>query len=165
MASLSPPAASPPAPETTGGVATTGTIEGPESIEIVADDEYDDDGDSAIGSDQGSYTTTITSSMLDYNFENGRRYHKFREGRYVFPNDDDEQSREDLKHAMVMELVEGRLHFAPIGDRPQRILDIGTGTGIWAIDSAGRPISQRRGHWDRLVGLSTGCHKKVPPID
>lgn len=30
----------------------------------------------------------------------------------------------------------GKLHLAPIGDNPQKILDIGTGTGIWAIDCA-----------------------------
>ncbi|KAH0537106.1 hypothetical protein FGG08_006067 [Glutinoglossum americanum] len=101
---------------------------------IIADDEQDGDGDSAIGSDNESNTTSLASSVLDYNFENGRRYHKFREGRYVFPNDDREQDREDLKHAMIMELVGGVLHFAPIGDSPQRVLDIGTGTGIWAID-------------------------------
>jgi methylase of polypeptide subunit release factors len=33
-------------------------------------------------------------------------------------------------------LLYGRkLHFAPIED-PHRILDVGTGTGIWAIDMA-----------------------------
>jgi methylase of polypeptide subunit release factors len=26
------------------------------------------------------------------------------------------------------------LHFAPIGEYPQQILDIGTGTGIWCIE-------------------------------
>ncbi|KAI9860619.1 MAG: hypothetical protein M1813_006044 [Trichoglossum hirsutum] len=124
-----------PVQTTTSGVATTGTAEAQEDIiEIIADD--DDDGDSAIGSDQSSNTTSLASSLLDYNYENGRRYHKFREGRYVFPNDDAEQDREDMKHAMVMELVGGELHFAPIRDQPERVLDVGTGTGIWAIDSA-----------------------------
>lgn len=32
-------------------------------------------------------------------------------------------------------LFRGALHRAPI-DEPQRVLDIGTGTGIWAIDFA-----------------------------
>jgi hypothetical protein len=70
---------------------------------------------------------------------NGRRYHKFREGRYVFPNDEHGQDREDMNHAMIVNLYGGQLHFAPIGKHPQRILDIRTGTGIWCIDS-GYPI-------------------------
>jgi hypothetical protein len=71
----------------------------------------------------------------NYRFENGRRYHIFREGAYNFPNDETEQDREDLKHAMVLNLCGGRLHFANIGENPQNILDMGTGTGIWAIES------------------------------
>lgn len=34
-----------------------------------------------------------------------------------------------MKHHISILLTEGRLHLAPIGDRPQKILDIGTGTG------------------------------------
>ncbi|RSL76799.1 hypothetical protein CEP51_009635 [Fusarium floridanum] len=30
-------------------------------------------------------------------------------------------------------VLDDKLYKAPIGDNPQRILDIGTGTGIWAI--------------------------------
>ncbi|KAI1466586.1 S-adenosyl-L-methionine-dependent methyltransferase [Daldinia caldariorum] len=78
-------------------------------------------------------STSVSSSIWDFSFENGRRYHKFREGRYNFPNDDVEQEREDMKHAMVKLLCQ-ELHFAPIGDNPHEILDVGTGTGIWAIE-------------------------------
>lgn len=46
-----------------------------------------------------SASTSLSSSVRDYAFENGRRYHKFREGAYNFPNDDAEQDREDMKHA------------------------------------------------------------------
>jgi hypothetical protein len=81
-----------------------------------------------------SASTSLSSSVREYLYENGRRYHKFREGRYNFPNDDVEQEREDMKHAMVKMLCQ-QLYFAPIGDHPQEILDIGTGTGIWAIES------------------------------
>ncbi|KAH6673106.1 S-adenosyl-L-methionine-dependent methyltransferase, partial [Halenospora varia] len=70
----------------------------------------------------------------NHRFENGRRYHKFREGRYPFPNDESEQDREDMKHAMIVNLCGGKLHFAPIGDNPQDIIDLGTGTGIWCVD-------------------------------
>lgn len=33
----------------------------------------------------------------------------------------------------------GELHLAPIGSNPQRILDLGTGTGIWAMDMGIHP--------------------------
>lgn len=82
----------------------------------------------------GTSTTSLRSSVRDYVFENGRRYHKYREGSYNFPNDDAEQDREDMKHAMMVNLCQ-TLHFAPIGDNPQNVLDMGTGTGIWAIES------------------------------
>jgi hypothetical protein len=83
----------------------------------------------------GSASSSLASSVRNYMFENGRRYHRFREGAYNFPNDETEQDREDMKHAMVVNLCGGQLHFAPIGENPQNILDMGTGTGIWAIES------------------------------
>jgi SAM-dependent methyltransferase len=47
-----------------------------------------------------------------------------------------EQDRMDLHHEILLQLLEGELHKAPIGKTPQRILDVGCGTGIWAIDAA-----------------------------
>jgi methylase of polypeptide subunit release factors len=44
----------------------------------------------------------------------------------------------DLGHEFRLQLLEGELHKSPIGKNPQRILDVGTGTGIWAIDMANR---------------------------
>jgi methylase of polypeptide subunit release factors len=44
----------------------------------------------------------------------------------------------DLTHEMLLQLLEGELHKSPLGKNPQRILDVGTGTGIWAIDMAER---------------------------
>jgi hypothetical protein len=96
-------------------------------------DDYEDHG---YQIDENANTEcSVTPSVRDYNFEYGRRYHKFKEGYYVFPNDDWEQDREDLKHAMIVNLCGGRLHFSPIGDHPQNIIDLGTGTGVWCMDS------------------------------
>lgn len=36
-------------------------------------------------------------------------------------------------HQYMLHLFDDRLFLAPIAKNPQRILDIGTGTGIWAM--------------------------------
>ncbi|KAI0549603.1 S-adenosyl-L-methionine-dependent methyltransferase [Xylaria curta] len=81
-------------------------------------------------------TSSVSSNIYQHCYQNGRRYHKFRHGRYPIPNDEHEQNREDMLHAMMLEATDGRRFFAPIVDHPLKILDLGTGTGIWAIEMA-----------------------------
>ncbi|KAJ5127374.1 hypothetical protein N7448_008153 [Penicillium atrosanguineum] len=82
---------------------------------------------------------SLSSSVLEYEYENGRRYHSNRAGNYMMPNDEEEQDRMDLTtmkaHHIWLMLMKGELHKAPIVN-PQNILDLGTGTGIWALDIA-----------------------------
>lgn len=52
------------------------------------------------------------------------------------PNDEEEQNRMDLGHHVYSLVLGGRSHLSPLGDNPQRVLDLGTGTGIWAMDFA-----------------------------
>lgn len=114
-----------------------------------------DDGEEDHGYQSDSHNAldeSITSSVRDYNFEYGRRYHKYKEGYYVFPNDESEQNREDMKHAMIISICGGKLHFAPIGDHPQNIIDLGTETGIWCMDSRHRGIESLRVNADRDSG-------------
>ncbi|EED23776.1 methyltransferase LaeA-like, putative [Talaromyces stipitatus ATCC 10500] len=104
---------------------------------IEADDRNSSDSDSAFHGSIGdeSYTSSISTSVRNYKYENGRRYHAFREGQHVLPNDENEQARMDLAHHIYLMLTGGKLYLSPIHD-PQRVLDLGTGTGIWAIDFA-----------------------------
>ncbi|GAQ07075.1 hypothetical protein ALT_4396 [Aspergillus lentulus] len=82
-----------------------------------------------------SDTQSLTASVTDYPTENGRRYHKYHEGSYIYPNDEQELDRLDMQHHMIKLVNDGRLFFAPI-HCPKRILDIGTGSGIWPIEMA-----------------------------
>ncbi|KAJ4411893.1 hypothetical protein N0V91_001030 [Didymella pomorum] len=93
------------------------------------------DTDSAFDANS-SASTSLASSILNYEYSNGRRYHGYRSGAYVLPNDEQEQDRLDLLHHIFTLILGGRLYDAPIHPPPQRVLDIGTGTGIWAIDFA-----------------------------
>ncbi|KAK1977829.1 S-adenosyl-L-methionine-dependent methyltransferase [Colletotrichum cereale] len=97
------------------------------------DDDDDDGYASASASDAGAAgtdTCSLTPSVSDFVYQDGRSFHRFREGRYPFPNDAPEQRRELMKHDAMMLLCGVRLHYAPLRN-PQRILDVGTGVGAW----------------------------------
>ncbi|KAI5846699.1 S-adenosyl-L-methionine-dependent methyltransferase [Tricharina praecox] len=82
-------------------------------------------------------TASLTNSIREYAFENGRRYHTyFGADKNPLPTDETEQDRLDVHHEVFLILLDRKLHRAPIGKSPNRILDVGTGTGIWAIDMA-----------------------------
>jgi SAM-dependent methyltransferase len=97
------------------------------------------DTDSAFDANS-SASTSLASSILHYEYSNGRRYAGYRSGQYLLPNDEQEQDRLDLLHHIFLLILGGKLYAAPIssdsGFEVKRVLDIGTGTGIWAIDFA-----------------------------
>jgi hypothetical protein len=112
------------------GPAQSGSAPHDSAIEVGDEtgDGFDSDSDTDPGyatDNSSTYTTSITSSIRQHVYENGIRYHAFRDGKYAFPNDETEQNRDDMKHAMTLLLCDGRLHYAPIGPNPGNILDLG----------------------------------------
>ena len=53
------------------------------------------------------------------------------------PNDEQEQERLDIMHYVNLSMLDGRMCVSPVEKKVgMRVLDVGTGTGIWAIDFA-----------------------------
>lgn len=92
--------------------------------------------DSTFGDGGNISTMTLESMFADYPEKYGRTYHNYYGAQYPYLNDEQELDRLDMQHATLLHLLGGKLILAPISPSPQRILDIGTGTGIWAIDMA-----------------------------
>ncbi|KFY65041.1 hypothetical protein V496_02858 [Pseudogymnoascus sp. VKM F-4515 (FW-2607)] len=78
-------------------------------------------------------SVSLTNSVYDFTKENGRTYHGYRAGAYHFPNDPTEIDRLDFQYEILKYCFKDRNYFAPLSD-PEFILDIGTGTGQWAIE-------------------------------
>lgn len=85
-------------------------------------------------------TSMYSGGFKKFTYVNGRRYHseKLMKGEYLLPCDEREQDRLDLCHYIFLVLFNGKLNLAPLReDSVKMVLDVGTGTGIWAIDFAG----------------------------
>merc|ERR1712000_243866 len=112
-----------------------------DEFHFVRGSEYDEDDEfldlaDTVADTTSNGSTSVTPSVHRFEFAYGRRYHGYKCGRYPWPNDHFEQEIEALKHHWMTELTDGQFWLADIGPSPQKIIDIGTGSGIWAIDVA-----------------------------
>jgi SAM-dependent methyltransferase len=147
MASHAPPAESahhPSLDQDPEDVQMTDASSGPSALEV--DSSLPDSSDAESMLSHLSSTKSATSSVYDVVEEHGRTYHKYKEGKYVLPNDVEEQNRLDLQHQVMLKVLDERLHLSPISEATKHVLDIGTGTGIWAIEFA------QKYPWTEVVG-------------
>ncbi|KAG4277631.1 hypothetical protein FPRO04_07408 [Fusarium proliferatum] len=108
---------------------------------IAVDEPQDEEEDLTLGSDADSSTASISSSILNYRTINGRTFHSERgNATYWGSNDERQSDAMDIatlpSHHIWTLAHDGELYFAPLEDNIQKVLDVGTGTGIWAIDFA-----------------------------
>jgi len=97
------------------------------------------DDDEFMEDELESSSTFSLKSSQQYLFQKryGRTYHTFSAHRdYLLPNDEPERDRMDMQFWAIIEVFGHRYFHAPIVDDPQDIIDIGTGTGLWAIEVA-----------------------------
>nr|BAP58881.1 methyltransferase [Alternaria alternata] len=97
--------------------------------------------------------------------ENGRWYHGYRRGLYMYPCDEAEKDRMDIYHQFFAVARRGQLHQAPVPTQPNvqpRILDVGCGTGIWAIDMADKYLNAEVLGLD-LVNIQPENPRRIPP--
>lgn len=52
----------------------------------------------------------------------------------------DSNMRVDMQNAHFLATFDGRAYLAPAAETAQRVLDVGTGTGIWAIQYGFSPL-------------------------
>ncbi|RKL29930.1 hypothetical protein BFJ72_g11799 [Fusarium proliferatum] len=91
---------------------------------VVVPDEQEGNG-STLGEDSTSTTASVSESIFNYRCENGRTYHAYKDG--------------NLQHNLFLLTFGDKLGLAPPCYRDTKVnhvLDLGTGTGIWAMDFA-----------------------------
>ncbi|ODA80194.1 hypothetical protein RJ55_03152 [Drechmeria coniospora] len=84
-------------------------------------------------------THSLSSSVRQHVVDGHLRYHAYHAGKYAFPNDENEQLRDDLKHNLTIQLCGSNYFYAPVRkllERGANVLDLGTGTGKWCIEMA-----------------------------
>jgi ubiquinone/menaquinone biosynthesis C-methylase UbiE len=75
----------------------------------------------------------LNSTILEYRKLHGRTYQNNSE--YWGPNDKTQNEQLDINHHLLTAGLGDKLFLAPL-DKPAKVLDVGTGTGVWAIDFA-----------------------------
>ncbi|KAK7430462.1 hypothetical protein QQZ08_002981 [Neonectria magnoliae] len=93
------------------------------------------DAESVLGTQAPTSTASLSSSILQYRTIHGRTYHSEQgNAEYWASNDEEQNECQDLNHHAMLLILDNKLFLAPLKSDVQKVLDVGTGTGIWAIE-------------------------------
>lgn len=95
------------------------------------------DSDSAFDNVSLFGSTIASLRVYDFRLEHGRRYHALHaDAEYHLPNDEAELHRLYLQHQLFRMTINGALYRSPLPEDVHHVLDVGTSSGIWAVDFA-----------------------------
>ncbi|KAJ0305487.1 hypothetical protein COL5a_007273 [Colletotrichum fioriniae] len=131
------PASQPASPAATSPEAEGGSTDPPAQVTVAGDDTENETDASSLQSGLTATTNesqaSVTPSIFDYRLENGRSYHRLSDGSYLVPNDETEQERLDIANHLWLIAWDGKFCLCPKNQGAKRVLDLGTGTGVWSI--------------------------------
>ena len=98
------------------------------------------DCDDCEGSEESIHSSSFSFSTVNSRVHNrelfrGRFYHVWQGDRYLLPSDEHERDAMEIFHYMIFIICNEQLSYAPLRENAERILDLGTGTGTWVIES------------------------------
>ncbi|ROT41046.1 hypothetical protein SODALDRAFT_330764 [Sodiomyces alkalinus F11] len=108
------------------------------------EDDEEDERDEDRDDNDNDFSSVSTDDEPPPIHAYGHTYHG--SGRILMPNDESERARLDIQHNLFKACLDGHLTRAPLDPtRPLAILDVGAGSGVWAVEMAQRyPLARIR---------------------
>lgn len=129
--------------------------------DIAVDSNATDSGDQTLigrtlevdTSDPSARTDPHPQSPDYFSYDYDRGFEAYPEIAFHLPRESSEAYKLDLQHQIWLLTLNGALHISPLPETIHNVLDIGTGTGIWACQFAEKHPSAQVIGTDRTLSL------------
>lgn len=112
----------PASPSSSANAIVVATAEDAALVQSLEQGEY------GAGAEMDNDSHSLSSSVRKHVVDGHLRYHAYHAGQYAFPNDETEQYRDNLKHALTIHLCDGNYFYAPfhkVFEQGAQVLDLG----------------------------------------